>query len=87
MRQYIYKTIIVIIALILVFEFTIGRTINKFDQKIEALFSKDGRKETIISIKNEMQKAVDKDNYLSNEERVLIRNFIRKIKQELEINN
>ena len=87
MRQYIYKTIIIVIALILVFEFTIGRTINKFDQKIEALFSKEGRKETIISIKNEMQKAVDKDNYLSNEERVLIKSFIKKIKQELEINN
>ena len=87
MRQYIYKTIIIVIALILVFEFTIGKTINKFDQKIEALFSKEGRKETIISIKNEMQKAVDKDNYLSNEERVLIRSFIKKIKQELEINN
>ena len=87
MRQYIYKTIIIVIALILVFEFTIGKTINKFDQKIEALFSKEGRKETIISIKNEMQKAVDKDNYLSNEERLLIRNFIKKIKQELEIDN
>ena len=87
MRQYIYKTIIIIIALILVFEFTIGRTINKFDKKVEAIFSKEGRKETINSIKNEMQKAVDKDNYLSNEERVLIRNFIKKIKQELEINN
>ena len=87
MRQYIYKTIIIVIALILVFEFTIGRTINKFDQRIEALFSKEGRKETIISIKNEMQKAVDKDNYLSNDERVLIRSFIKKIKQELEINN
>ena len=87
MRQYIYKTIIIVLALILVFEFTIGKTINKFDQKIEALFSKEGRKETIISIKNEMQKAVDKDNYLSNEERLLIRNFIKKIKQELEIDN
>ena len=87
MRQYIYKTIITVLALILVFEFTIGKTINKFDQKIESLFSKEGRKETIISIKNEMQKAVDKDNYLSNDERVLIRSFIKKIKQELEINN
>ena len=87
MRQYIYKTIIIVLALILVFEFTIGKTINKFDQKIESLFSKEGRKETIISIKNEMQKAVDKDNYLSNDERVLIRSFIKKIKKELEINN
>ena len=83
MRQYIYKTIIIVIALILVFEFTIGKTINKFDQKIEALFSKDGRKETVVSIKNEMQKAIDKENYLTNEERVLINNFINKIKKEL----
>ncbi len=85
MRQYIYKTIIIVIALILVFEFTIGKTINKFDQKIETLFSKDGRKETIVSIKNEMQKAIDKENYLTNEERILINNFIKKIKKELSI--
>ena len=83
MRQYIYKTIIIVIALILVFEFTIGKTINKFDQKIETLFSKEGRKTTIVSIKNEMQKAIDKENYLTNEERVLINNFINKVKKEL----
>ena len=85
MRQYIYKTLIAILALVLVFEFTIGKTINKFDKKIEALFSKEGRKDTIISIKEEMQKAIDKENYLSSDERVLINNFINKIRKELEI--
>ena len=83
MRQYIYKTIVIVIALILVFEFTIGKTINKFDQKIESLFSKDGRKRTIVSIKSEMQKAIDKENYLTKEERILINKFINKIKNEL----
>ena len=85
MRQYIYKTLIAVLALVLVFEFTIGRTINKFDKKIEALFSKEGRKDTIISIKEEMQKAIDKENYLSSDERVLINDFINKIRRELEI--
>ena len=85
MRQYIYKTLIAILALVLVFEFTIGKTINKFDKKIEALFSKEGRKNTIISIKEEMQKAIDKENYLSSDERVLINDFINKIRRELEI--
>ena len=85
MREYIYKTIIIVIALILVFEFTIGKTISKFDQKIESLFSKEGRKATIISIKSEMQKAVDKENYLTNEERILINNFINKVKKELKV--
>ena len=56
---------------------------NKFDQKVEALFSKEGRKITIISIKKEMQKAIDKENYLSEEEKLLINNFILKIKSEL----
>ena len=83
MRQYIYKTIVAVIALILVFEFTIGKSINKFDQKIESFFSKEGRKETVSSIKKEMQKAIDKENYLTSEERVLINNFIEKIKKEL----
>ena len=85
MRQYIYKTLIAVLALVLVFEFTIGKTINKFDKKIEALFSKEGRKDTIISIKEEMQKAIDKENYLTSDERVLINDFINKIRRELEI--
>jgi len=85
MRQYIYKTLIAVLALVLVFEFTIGKTINKFDKKIEALFSKEGRKDTVISIKEEMQKAIDKENYLSSDERVLINDFINKIRRELEI--
>ena len=58
---------------------------EKFDKKIEALFSKEGRKDTIISIKEEMQKAIDKENYLSSDERVLINDFINKIRKELEI--
>ena len=85
MRQYIYKTLIAVLALVLVFEFTIGKTINKFDKKIESLFSKEGRKDTIISIKEEMQKAIDKEDYLSSDERVLINDFINKIRKELEI--
>ena len=85
MRQYIYKAIISVIALIIIFEFTLGKTITKYEKKIDTLFSKDGRKSVVISIKNEMQKAIDKENYLSEEERVLINNFINKIKKELEL--
>ena len=83
MRQYIYKTIITIIAIIIIFEFTLGKTINKFSQQAEILFTKEGRKNMVISIKNEMQKAIVKDNYLNKDERILINKFILKIKNEL----
>ena len=83
MRNYIYKIIIATIALIIVFEFTIGRKFNQFDKISDNFLTKEGRKTMIMSVKNEMEKAIDKENYLTEEERVLINKFILKIKKEL----
>tara|TARA_B100001029_G_C14911463_1_gene366767 strand:+ start:197 stop:460 length:264 start_codon:yes stop_codon:yes gene_type:complete len=83
MRNYIYKTLIAVIALIVVFEFTIGKTINRISSQTEILFTKEGRKGMISSIKMEMEKAVKKENYLDEDERILINKFIKKIKNEL----
>ena len=83
MRNYIYKILIAAVAFVLVFEFTIGRKFNQINEKTEILFTKEGRKEMVSSIKNEMQKALDKENYLTSEERILINKFISKIRNEL----
>ena len=83
MRNYIYKTIIAVIALIIVFEFTVGKTLKKITSQTDIILTKDGRKQMVLSIKNEMKKAIEKENYLKEEERVLINKFIDKIKAEL----
>ena len=83
MRNYIYKTLIAVIALIVVFEFTIGKTLNKITDQTDILLTKEGRKEMVNSIKIEMKKAVKKENYLKKDERILINKFIAKIKKEL----
>ena len=83
MRNYIYKTLIAVIALIIVFEFTIGKTLNKITDQTDILLTKEGRKEMVNSIKIEMKKAVKKENYLKKDERILINKFITKIKKEL----
>ena len=83
MRNYIYKTLIAVIALIVVFEFTIGKTINRISSQTEILFTKEGRKGMVSSIKIEMEKAIKKENYLDENERILINQFIKKIKNEL----
>jgi hypothetical protein len=82
-RNYIYKTLIAAIALIVVFEFTIGKTLNKITRQTDILLTKDGRKKMVGSIKVEMEKAIKKENYLKEEERILINKFINKIKNEL----
>ena len=83
MRNYIYKILIAALAFVLVFEFTIGRKFNQINEKTEILFTKEGRKEMVISLKNEMKRAIEKENYLDEEERVLINKFIEKIRNEL----
>ena len=83
MKNYIYKIIIATIALIIVFEFTIGRKFNQFEEISNNFLTKEGRKIMIVSVKNEMEKAVKKENYLTEDERVLINKFISKIKSEL----
>ncbi len=83
MRNYIYKTLIAVIALIIVFEFTIGKTLNNITRQTDILLTKEGRKKMVNSIKIEMEKAVNKENYLKKDERILINKFINKIKSEL----
>ena len=83
MRNYIYKTIIAIIAFVIVFEFTIGKTLNKITSQTDILLTREGRKEMVNSIKIEMNKAITKENFLKQDERILINKFIDKIKNEL----
>ena len=83
MKNYIYKIIIATIALIIVFEFTIGRKFNQIEEISNNFLTKEGRKSMINSLKNEMSKATKKENYLTENERILINEFVSKIKKEL----
>ena len=83
MRQFIYKIIIVVLAIVLVYEFTIGKKISQFGGKVDAITSKEGRKETVNKLREEIKKAVKKERYLSKEDAKLINEFILKIQKEL----
>ena len=61
MREYIYKIIIFAIAIIVIFEFTIGKEISQINEKVGYFTSSDGRKEMITSLKEEIEKANKKD--------------------------
>ena len=84
MRDYIYKVIIFSIAIIIIFQFTIGEQISRVTDRIEIFTSADGRKQVVESLKKEIRKANERENYLDEEERILLKNFIQKIKKELE---
>ena len=83
MKQFIYKTIIVIIAIVVIYEFTISKQIKQITKQSEVLLSKEGRKEGIEKLRKEIKKAIKKERYLSKEDAKLINKFIQKIAIEL----
>jgi len=83
MKQFIYKTIIAVIAVVLVYEFTIAKQIKKFSSQGDMLLSKEGRKDGIEKLREEIKKAIKKERYLTEEDAKLINQFINKIIVEL----
>ena len=83
MKQFIYKMIVFTLSVILIYEFTIGKQISQFSGKVDAISSKEGRKESINKLREELKKAVKKERYLSKEDAELINEFISKIQKEL----
>ena len=83
MKQFIYKTIIIIIAVIILFEFTIGNKISQIYEKVDVISTKEGRKDSVNKIRDEMKRAVEKERYLSKEDAKLINSFLNKIRKEL----
>ena len=83
MKSFIYKTIIIVLAIVIIFEFTVGSKINEISSKFNYFATKEGRKEGVVKIREEMKKAIKKERYLSKEDALLINEFINKIKNEL----
>ena len=83
MKQFIYKTIIILIAVIVLFEFTIGNKISQVYEKIDVVSTKEGRKDSVNKIREELRRAVKKERYLSEEDAKLINDFLGKIRKEL----
>ena len=84
MKQFVYKSFIIVIAVVLVFEFTIGNKISQIYEKIDVVSSKEGRKNSVNKIREEIRRAIKKDRYLSKEDAKLINLFLNKIKIELQ---
>ena len=64
MKSFIYKIIISVIAVILIYEFTIGKQISKYSNQISTFTSKEGRKEGVNKIREEINKGIKKERYL-----------------------
>ena len=87
MRKFLIRTIIVIVAVFFLYQFTIGSEISNLMNTL-ASFSDPGKREMIKEkLKDEMRKGIQKEKYFDEEERVLISQFLKKILKELNLIN
>ena len=83
MRLFIYKCIVVFIGIYLTYNFTIGKKIDKYEDNMRYLITDQGREKIRELIRKEIKNSIDNENIIRIEDRIIIREFIDKIKKEL----
>ncbi len=83
MKTFFYKTLFVALVVFILFRVLIGQLVNDIETKIENLGSKESIELAKNKIRNEMQSAIEKDDYIKDDDAELIKKFIDKIKEEI----
>ena len=83
MKIFFYKTMLVAFAFFIIFKLTIGSLINQTENKIRNITSKENVELLKSKIRKEMKAAIKKENYINDEDAILINNFLKKVKSEL----
>ncbi len=83
MRIFIYKIIILILSLFFLYQFTVGYSIQKIQNKFFAIYDEDTAKKIKSKIREELKAGVKKDRILTEEDALLLKQFIQKIKEEI----
>ena len=87
MKIFIYKLLISLVAIFILFQLTVGLLIKEAKKNIQELSSK----ETVIlfkeKIREEIKNGLSKENVLRKEDAKLLNQFYEKIKKELNSSN
>ena len=83
MKIFVYKTLFVMVCVLVLFQLTIGAKIKELKNEIGNFKSQENISFVKEKIRDELKNATEKDNYLTPEDAKLINDFINKIKEEL----
>ena len=84
MKTFFYKTLIIFVLVFVLFQITIGAQIRQIRAQVENIKSKENIEIIKSKIRDELKTAVNKENYLTQEDAKLINDFLNKIKKELD---
>ncbi len=82
--MFIYKCIVVFLGIYLTYNFTIGKKIDQYETQLMFLLTDQGREKIRNLIRKEIKNSVDNEFLFKKDDRVLLKEFIDKIKRELD---
>lgn len=83
MREFVYKIIIFFVVTFFLYHSTIGYTIYKFQNKIYSSIDKKTVGDFKDKLRNEIRNSLKKDKILKDEDALLLRNLIDKLRIEI----
>ena len=83
MKIFVYKTIFVLVGIYVLYQFTFGIKIESYERYLKNFTNDQGREQIRNKIRDELRKAISKDQILKIEDRKLLKEFITKIQNEL----
>ena len=83
MKVFFYKTLFIAVVVFILFRVLIGSLVNDIETKIENFQSKENIELIKEKARDEMRNAIEKEDYINDEDALLIKKFIEKIKQEI----
>lgn len=85
MKIFLYKLLISLVAFYILFELTVGYRLDYIENFVNTINDDNQRIIMKEKLKDELRKAIKKENYFTEDEKYLISNFIKKIQNELSI--
>ena len=83
MKIFLYKFVIILLGVFLLFEFTIGSKLKHYERNLRHILSKQNIETIKQKAREEMRDALSKEVYLDPQDAKLLSQFIKKIQEEL----
>lgn len=83
MRIFLYKLLITLALVFILYKITIGQTIKHIETKLEYLSSKDNITFLKEKLRDEIRSSLTKERYINKEDAELLNSFIKKIQDDL----
>ena len=83
MRIFIYKTLFIFLLIFITFHLTFNLAIRTVERKIDVIGSKENIEVYKEEIRKQLRNSINKDQLINEEDALLLRKFLDKIKSEI----